>query len=69
MKNLIISVLLTFIFYTQFCEIKIPYIMPVLALIVWMIISEIDEYIADYKRSVNRGQRLQRKINRTRRGA
>lgn len=69
MKNLIIAILSTIIFYTQFCEVKIPYVMPVLALMIWAILSEIDGYITEYKCSVSRGQRLRRKINQVRRGA
>ena len=64
MKNLIISILSTIIFYTQFCVIKMPLVMPVFTLSVWMIIAEIDEIISDYKKSVKRGEKLQRSIRR-----
>lgn len=64
MKNLIIAVLSTIIFYTQFCEIKIPYIMPVFTLCVFIIASGIDEAIYDYRRSVKRGEKLKRKLRR-----
>lgn len=68
MKNLIISVLATFIFYTQFCEVKLPYVMPMLALMIWGLLTEVDCYIEDYKRSVKRGEHLQRRIKRAGRG-
>jgi hypothetical protein len=64
MKNLIIAILATIIFYTQFCVIKMPLVMPVFTLSVWMIIAEIDEIISDYKKSVKRGEKLQRSIRR-----
>ena len=64
MKNIIISILATIIFYTQFCVIKMWYVMPVFALCVWLTIAEIDCVIEDYKETVRRGQKLQRKIKR-----
>jgi len=64
MKNIIISILATIIFYTQFCEIKMWYVMPVFALCVWLIISEIECVIEDYQDTMQRGKRLQRKIQR-----
>lgn len=64
MKNLIIAILSTIIFYTQFCVIKMWYVMPVFALCVWMIISETECVIEDYQSTVRSGKRLQRKIKR-----
>ena len=62
MKNIIISILATIIFYTQFCVIKMWYVMPVFTLCVWACITETECLIEDYQKTVRRGRRLQRKI-------
>lgn len=67
MKNLIIAILATIIFYTQFCVIKMPAVMPIFTLCVWVILAEIDEFIAEYKATVKRGEKLQRTIRKARR--
>lgn len=64
MKNLIIAILSTIIFYTQFCVIKMWYVMPVFALCVWIAISEFDCVVEDYKNTIRHGRKLQRKIKR-----
>jgi len=64
MKNLIISLLATYIFYTQFCVIEMPYLMPIVVLMIWGFLAEIDCYIEDFKTTRKRGEKLQRKIRR-----
>lgn len=68
MKNIIISMLITYIFYTDFCVVKLWYIVPLIFVVFWLIISEIDEVIRDYQETVRRGRRLQRTIKRMERG-
>ena len=62
MKNLIISILATIIFYTQFCEIKMPILMPVVTLILFALIVETESVFKEYRRKITRARRLQRKI-------
>lgn len=69
MKNLIIAILSTIIFYTQFCEVKIPAVMPILALMIWVSLIQIDEWVAEYRQAVRRGQKLQDTIKKVRRSA
>lgn len=64
MKNLLIAILSTYIFYTQFCQVKIIGIMPVFAALIWIVLSDIDCFIEEYRESVRRGKKLQRKIKR-----
>jgi len=64
MKNIIIAILATVIFYTQFCVIKMWYVMPLIALCIWLGIEEVECVIEDYKKTIRRGRRLQRKIQR-----
>ena len=62
MKNLIISILATIIFYTQFCEIKMQLLMPVIVLILFAFIEETESVFKEYRRKITRAKRLQRKI-------
>lgn len=62
MKNIIISILATVIFYTQFCEVKMPMAMPFFALLVFLMLAEVDCLIDDYKRTIRRGEKLQHKL-------
>lgn len=67
MKNLIIAILSTIIFYTQFCVIKMPVVMPVFTLVVWVLLCGVDEFMEEYMKSVRRGMRLQNHLKRIRR--
>ena len=42
MKNLIISILTTYVIYTRFFEVKMPVIIPFLVLFIFVILLEID---------------------------
>lgn len=68
MKNIIIALLTTYIFYTDFCVVKLWYIVPLIFVVFWLVISEIDEVIRDYQETVRRGRRLQRTIKKMERG-
>ena len=61
MKNMIIAALSAYIYY-GFCEIKNLIIPVMMFLLVWVACQEIDEIIHDFRESVRRGQKLQRKI-------
>lgn len=66
MKNIIIAAYSSYFFY-GFCVVR-HWAIPIMAFFLfWLIIAETEELINDYKRSVKRGQRLNRKINRARR--
>lgn len=67
MKNAIIAALTTYIFYTDFCVIKLWYLIPLMFLVFWGLIASVDELINDYQKQVRRGQRLQNKLRRAER--
>ena len=67
MKNAIIAALITYVFYTDFCVIKLWYLIPLMFLVFWGLIASVDELINDYKKQVRRGQRLQNKLRRAER--
>jgi hypothetical protein len=63
MKNMIIALMAAYIFY-GFCVIRNP-IIPVIAFVLfWVIIAEAEELVKDFRDSVKRGERLNRRINR-----
>ena len=64
MKNMIITVLTAYIFWTDFCEIHPLPVLPVLVITIWILVSETEEFIKDYQKSRIRGERLSRKIKR-----
>lgn len=64
MKNMMIAILLTYIYYTDFCVVKMPVVVPVMILILWAMIAEIEDFFKEYGRSVRRGQRLAHRIRR-----
>lgn len=67
MKNAIIAALITYVFYTDFCVIKLWYLIPLMFLVFWGLIASVDELINDYQKQVRRGQRLQNKLRRAER--
>ena len=68
MKNIIIALLTTYIFYTDFCVVKLWYIVPFIFLIFWAMLAGVEDLIRDYQQTVRRGRRLQRTIKRMERG-
>lgn len=69
MKNLIIAILATYIFYTDICTVRIPVTLPLILFTFWLIIAESEEQLKVFRRQRLRGRYLQEKINRLRRGA
>lgn len=67
MKNIIIAALGAYIFY-GFCVVR-SIVIPFIAFgLFWVIVEGIDEEIADFKKSVKRGQELNKAIDRAKRG-
>lgn len=67
MKNIIIAVLMTYIFYADLCVIQIPIVIPFVFLIIWATLEESEEILRGYLHKVHRGRRLGRKIKKLRR--
>lgn len=69
MKNAIIAAMATYIFWTDCCVIRPIAALPIIFLVFWLLIAEIDEQIRDYKRAKRKGERLARVIRRMEREA
>lgn len=67
MKNILIAILTTYVFYTDLCVVKLWYVVPLIFVTFWLIIAGIDELIRDFQRQVKRGQRLQAKLRKAER--
>lgn len=67
MKNMIIAMLVTYIFYTDLCVVHIPAMLPLMFVTFWLIIAESEEQLKEYRRQRHRRRYLQEKINRIRR--
>lgn len=64
MKNLIIAILMTAVFYLNICEVKMPVTIPFMVITFYLIVAEIDCEISDFLMRSRRGRRLQRRIRR-----
>lgn len=64
MKNILIALLTTYIFWTDLAVIHPLPMLPLVFVCAWMVIAEVDEVFTDYKRRVRNGRRLQRRIKR-----
>lgn len=63
MKNAVISALLTYIFYTDCCEVKLVWTIPIIFCLILFILVWIEEdLVKDYLRHKRRGQRLIRRM-------
>ena len=67
MKNILIAILTTYVFYTDLCVVKLWYVVPLIFVTFWLIIAGIDELIRDFQHQVKRGQRLQAKLRKAER--
>lgn len=67
MKNILIAIMTTYVFYTDLCVVKLWYVVPLIFVTFWLIIAGIDELIRDFQRQVKRGQRLQAKLRKAER--
>lgn len=64
MKNLMIALLVTYIFWTDIAVIHPLPVLPLMVLCFWLAIAAVDDVVMDYKDRLRRGRRLQRKIKR-----
>lgn len=65
MKNAVISALATYIFYTDFCEVKLVWTIPIVfGLILFVLVWIEEDLVNEYKRSTERGKKLKRNIRR-----
>lgn len=64
MKNIIITLLVTYIFWFDICTFRPWPVLPLVVLVVYINIVAIEEEVMEHLHSKKRGQRLARKIKR-----
>ena len=64
MKNILIALLITYIFWTDIAIIHPLPVLPLIFVCFWLVIITIDDVVTDYKDRLRKGRRLQRKIKR-----
>lgn len=65
MKNIIIAILSSILFYTQFCVVKDWYILPFMAFVFWLLAFTVEGAVDEVKNfafKTRRGKRLIKKI-------
>ena len=62
MKNVILAIMATYIFYTDLCVVKIPVMIPLIALVAWVAITELEDMAKSYLISWKRGKRLKKRL-------
>ena len=64
MKNLIIALLVSYVFWTDIAVIHPLPLLPLMVLCFWLAIAAVDDVVTDYKDRIRKGRRLQRRIKR-----
>lgn len=64
MKNILIAILTTYVFWTDIAIIHPLPVLPLIFVCFWLIVAEVDEVVTDYRKRIRNGQRLQRRIKR-----
>ena len=64
MKNFIIALCITYIFWTDIAVIHPLPVLPLMVICFWLAIAAVDDVVMDYKDRIRKGRRLQRKIKR-----
>ena len=65
MKNIIIAILSSILFYTQFCVVKDWYIVPLMVIVFWLLAFTVEgaaDEVKDFAFKTRRGKRLIKKI-------
>ena len=64
MKNWMIAILLTYIFYADLCVIRIPFIIPALLVVFWALVECLEDVAIEYQAKLRRGAKLQKTVRR-----
>lgn len=64
MKNWTIALLITYIFYTDFCAIQYPILIPFLAVFFWAVTEAAEDLILEQKAKARRARKLQKNVRR-----
>lgn len=64
MKNWLIAILITYVFYTDFCVIQYPILIPFMAVFFWAVIEAAEDLILEHRAKARRAKKLQKNVRR-----
>lgn len=64
MKNWLIAILITYVFYTDFCVIQYPIMIPFLAVFFWAVTEAAEDLILEHRAKARRAKKLQKNVRR-----
>lgn len=64
MKNFIIAVLITIVFYTDLVVIQAPETVPFFLLIAWAAVEVVDDLVIEYRERLRKQKKLQKAVRR-----
>lgn len=64
MKNWIIAILLTYVFYMDLCVIQYPILIPFLAVFFWAVTEAAEDFVLEQRAKARRAKKLQNNVRR-----
>lgn len=64
MKNWIIAILVTYVFYTDFCVIQYPILIPFMAVFFWAVTEALEDFVQEHRAKARRAKKLQNNVRR-----
>ena len=64
MKNWTIALLITYVFYTDFCVIQYPILIPFMAVFFWAVTESVEDLILEHRAKARRARKLQNNVRR-----
>ena len=64
MKNWLIAILITYVFYTDFCVLQYPILIPFMAVFFWAVTEAGEDLILEHKAKARRAKKLQKNVRR-----
>lgn len=64
MKNLLIAVLVTYVFYFDFCMIQMPILLPFMVAFFWAVTEAVEDLALEHRAKARRARKLQNNVRR-----
>lgn len=64
MKNWIIAILVTYVFYTDFFVIHHPIVLPFIVLYFWAVTEALEDLVLEHRAKARRAKKLQNNVRR-----
>lgn len=64
MKNWLIAILMTYVFYTDLCVIQYPILIPFLTVFFWVVTEAAEDFVLEQRAKARRAKKLQNNVRR-----